>query len=242
MRNLLIRVLAASLFLGGFVAARGDDDDEAKPTFKSGPQPGTRSKPVHIPSSFQLWMVTGPRAHRYHSVVCEHGLNPVAFIFIKELDPENKPHVTLLKKLDDQIARHPDARFGVCLVVLNDGGFREVLEKDDEGELSKRLAETGYVKDVLEAKLKELAKNEKLDNITMALDTKAGPRGYQLSEDAAVTVLFYNKHIVRSSFAFKGKLTEQDAERVAGDIEKTVLEVERLSRPTYRNRTIKRTR
>src|SRR4029079_11292321 len=130
------------------------------------------------PASFQVWMVTGPRALRYHSLVCAHGLNPVAFIFVKDFDPEDKALVALLKKLDDLGAKHPDARFGACMVILNDGGFREVLEKEDE-DLAKQLADTAFVKDDLEAKLKELAKNEKLVHVTLALDTKAGPKGYQ---------------------------------------------------------------
>jgi hypothetical protein len=238
MRNLLTRLLAASFLLGAMVAARGDDDDP-KDGFKSGPQPGTKTKPVHIPASFQVWMVTGPRALRYHSLVCEHGLNPVAFVFVKEFDPEDKTLVALLKKLDELGAKHPDARFGACMVVLNDGGFRDVLEKDDE-DLPKKLAEAGFTKDELEAKLKELAKTEKLGHVTLALDTKAGPKGYQLSEDAPITVLFYNKHIVLNSYAFKEKMKEEDVDKIAGEIEKVVLEVERLSRPVYRNKVIKK--
>src|SRR5262249_53452451 len=159
-------------------------------------------RPIHIPASFQVWMVTGPRALRYHSLVCEHGLNPVAFVFVKEFDPEDKTLVALLKKLDELGSKHPDARFGAAMVVLNDGGFREVLEKEDE-DLPKKLAETGYIKDALEAKLKDLAKDEKLAHVTLALDTKAGPKGFKLSEDAAITVLIYNKHIVLNSYAFK---------------------------------------
>jgi hypothetical protein len=238
MRNLLTRMLAGVFILGAFVAARGDDD-EPKGGLKSGPQPGTKSKPIHIPTSFQVWMVTGPRAARYHSLVCEHGLNPVAFIFVKEFDPEDKTLVALLKKLDNLSAKHPDARFGACLVVLNDGGFREVLEKEDE-DFSKKLAETGAVKDILEAKMKELAKEEKLDRLTMALDTKVGPKGYQLSDDAQTTVLFYNKHVVLHNYAFKDKMKDEDVDKMADDIGKVVLEVERLSRPVYRNKVIKK--
>lgn len=238
MRNLLIRVLAGVLLVGAFAIARGDDED-TKTGLKSGPQPGTKSKPIHIPASFQVWMVTGPRAARYHSLVCEHGLNPVVLIFVKEFDPEDKALVGLLKKLDELSAKHPDARFGPSLIVLNDGGFREVLEKEDE-DLAKKLAEAGYVKDALEAKLKDLAKDEKLNHLTMALDTKVGPKGYQLSEDAHTTILFYNKHIVLHSYAFKDKIKDEDVDKMVAEIEKVVLEVERLSRPVYRNKVIKK--
>jgi hypothetical protein len=184
-------------------------------------------------------MVTGPRALRYHSLVCEHGLNPVAFVFVKEFDPEDKTLVALLKKLDELGSKHPDARFGASMVVLNDGGFREVLDKEDE-DLPKKLAESGAIKDALEAKLKELAETEKLKHVTLALDTKVGPKGFKLNEDAAITVLVYNKHIVLNSYAFKEKMKDEDVEKIGAEVEKLVLEVERLSRPVYRNKVIKK--
>jgi hypothetical protein len=238
MRSFMIRLLAGCFLLGGIVTARGDDD-EPKNTFKSGPQPGTKTRPIHIPASFQVWMVTGPRALRYHSLVCEHGLNPVAFVFVKEFDPEDKTLVALLKKLDELGSKHPDARFGAAMVILNDGGFREVLEKEDE-DLPKKLAETGLIKDALEAKLKELAETEKLKHVVLALDTKAGPKGFKLNEDAAITVLVYNKHVVLNSYAFKEKMKDEDVEKMGTEVEKLVLEVERLSRPVYRNKVIKK--
>ena len=74
--------------------------------------------------------------------------------------------------------------------------------------------------------------------MTLALDTKAGPKGYQLSEDAAITILLYNKHIVLNSYAFKEKMKEEDVPKIVAEIEKLVLEVERLSRPVYRNKVI----
>src|SRR5579859_7752756 len=95
MRSFLTRVVAGVLILSAFVVARGDEDG-----VKSGPQPGSKRKPTYVPASFQLWMVSGPRAARYHSPVCENGLNPAALIFVKELDTEDKGLVALLKKLD----------------------------------------------------------------------------------------------------------------------------------------------
>lgn len=239
MRHFLIRLLAGCFLLGGIVAARGDDDDEPKNALKSGPQPGSKTRPIHIPSSFQVWMVTGPRALRYHSIVCEHGLNPVAFVFVKKFDPEDKALVALLKKLDELGSKHPDARFGAAMVVLNDGGFREVLDKEDE-DLPTKLAEAGAIKDTLEAQMKELAETEKLKHVTLALDTKEGPKGFELSKGAAITVLVYNKHIVLNSYAFKDKMKDDDLEKISTEVEKLVLEVERLSRPVYRNKVIKK--
>src|SRR5262249_7583015 len=152
MHCFLTRVLAGTLILGAFAVARGDEEG-----LKSGPQAGSKQKPIYIPGSFQVWMVTGQRAGRYHSPVCEHGLNPAAIIFVKELDTEDKGLVMLLKRLDTLMAKHADARFGCCMVVLNDGGFRDALDKEDD-DVAKRLAEAASYKDELGKKLKELAK------------------------------------------------------------------------------------
>jgi hypothetical protein len=239
MRTLPTLLLVGILGLGTVVAVRGDEEG-----LKSGPQPGTRARPTHIPGTFQIWMVGGPlvtkeTGKRYHSPVCEHSTNPVCFVFVREFDPEDKALVGLVKKLDTLAAKHPDARFGCVLVILDDGGFRDVLQKEED-DLPKRLAETGAAKENLENKLKEMAEAEKLSSITLALDTKAGPKGYQLNEEAQVTILLYNKHIVLENWAFKEKLKDEDVDRIYAPVEKIVLEVERLSRPEYRNKVIKK--
>jgi hypothetical protein len=227
MRSLLLRLLVGVVIVSGLSLAHGDDE--------GGLQPGTKSKPTYIPSSFQLWMVTGPQAGRYHSPVCEHGLSPVALIFLQDFDPEDKELVSFLKKLDQLSAKHPDARFGVCAIVLNDGGFRAALEKEG-GDFAKELAATAAVKEELEKKMKAVAADEKLERVAFCLVAKGGPKGFQLSDDAAVTVIFYNKHEVLNNFTFKDKLKEEDVAKMTAEMEKVVLEVERLARPSYKNR------
>jgi hypothetical protein len=228
MRCHLSRLLAALLLLSLVPCAHADDE-----AFKSGPQPGTRRKPNFVPGTFQVWMVTGPQAIRYHSVVGEHGLNPVALVFVPDVDPEDKVLCDFLKGLDELTVKHPDARFGVATIILNDGGFRDALEKDD-ADFSKRLADTARIKDDLEAKLRELAKTLELKKVVFCLDTKTGPKDYELSPDAQITILVYNKHQILQNFTSKDKLTKESADKLLAEIEKLVLEVERLSRPRQR--------
>jgi hypothetical protein len=234
MHAIVTRFLVGMLILGAFAVARGDEEG-----LKSGPQPGSKQKPSFVPASFQVWMVTGARAGRYHSPVCENGLNPAAIIFVKELDTEDKGLVKLLKRMDTLMAKHGDARFGCCMVVLNDGGFRDALDKEDD-DITKKLAEAASYKDELGKKLIDLTKAEKMEHIHLALDTKGGPKDFELNDEAKTTIVFYNRHIVLRSYAFKDQIKEEDADRIASEIEKVVLEVERLSRPTYRNKVIKK--
>lgn len=209
--------------------------DEA---LKSGPQPGAAAKPTRIPGSFQCWMVTGKQAGRYHSPVCEHGLNPVVLVFVRDVEEADKPLTGLLKRIDEMIAKHPDARVGCCEVLLNDGGFRATVEEDKEGEdFSKRLADNAKIKDELEVRLKELAKAAEFKHVVLSLDSTQGPKEYQLNPEAHVTVLVYNKQVVLSSRAFKkDEFNGEAAAKIAKEVEAIVLEVERLSRPTAKRR------
>lgn len=204
--------------------------DEAKPA---------PANVARIPGSFQCWMVTGKLPGRYHSPVCEHGLNPVVLIFSRDIDEPDKPLPTLLKKIDELIVKHPDARMGCCSILLNDGGFRAALEGEDkEGEdFSKKLANTSKIKDELEAKLKEIDKTAEFKRVTLGLDSPAGPKDYQLDPEGQVTVLLYNKQVIRGRLVFKKEeFTEQAAAKVLKEVESLVLEVERLSRPMAKRR------
>lgn len=234
MRRYLIGFCALVFVFGSAALVPGADDD-----LKSGPQRGSAAKPTRVPGSFQCWMVTGKQAGRYHSPVCEHGLNPVVFVFTRDIEEADKPLTAFLKKVDDMIAKHPDARVGCCSVLLNDGGFRAALEEDDkEGEdFSKKLADTSKIKDELEAKLKEVAKTAEFKHVALSLDSTAGPKEYQLNPEAQITIVLYNKQVVLASHAFKAAdFAEEVANKLAKEVEAVVLEVERLSRPMQKRR------
>src|SRR4051812_47786492 len=102
-------------------------------------------------------------------------------IFAREI---TGPLTSLVKKIDEETAKHSDARMGSFVVFLT----------DEEG---------------LDKKLKELADKEKIEKTALAIDNPAGPKGYNIAKDADVTVVLYSKKNVKANYAFKkGELND----------------------------------
>ena len=115
------------------------------------------------------------------------GNNPVAAVFAREITPGL---TRLVKKLEQQQAS---------------GGSKTkafvVLMSDD---------------DKAEAKLKDLAKSEKIEKVMMMVDNPTGPPKLKIAKEADVTVVLYAQKKVTKTLAFeKGKLDEKAAEEVA---------------------------
>ena len=106
---------------------------------------------------------------------------------------------SLVKKIDAETAKNSDS--GMCSFVI--------FCSDKEG---------------LEDQLKDLAKKEKLKKISLSIvDSKAGPRGYDINPDAEVTVFLYTSRTVKANHAFKkGELKAKDVDKIVGDVSKIV--------------------
>jgi hypothetical protein len=104
---------------------------------------------------------------------------------------------SLVKKVDAATADNSKARLGSFVVFCN----------DDEK---------------LEGKLKDLAKNEKINKTVLTIvDKKSGPSGYNISPDADVTVVMYVGRTVKANHAFKkGELKSKDVEAILADLPK----------------------
>ena len=114
-------------------------------------------------------------------------------IFAREV---SDPLTSLVKKIDAATAKNSDCSMGSFVVFLS----------DDEG---------------LGDKLKGLADKEGIKNTILTIDNPAGPRGYNISKDADITVVLYDKQTVQANHAFrKGELNSQAVERVVGDLKK----------------------
>lgn len=112
-------------------------------------------------------------------------------MFAREVTPGL---ASLVKKLEAATATHADKKFNAVVILLT---------SDDK----------------MEGKLKEFAQKEKLKNVVLAVESPEGPSPYHIAKDADVTVLLYEKKKVKKNFAFeKGKLTEKEAEAVAGAV------------------------
>jgi len=172
---------------------------------KSGPQPGTKDNPKLLPGSFEILSVTPEKnAGRFHCPVSDFGLNPAVLIFTRsEPDAGNKALAMLLKELEARILKHPEVQFNVCVVFLNDGGYREALENKSE-DLPKAIE----FKDQRQQKIKDFAKTVGIQQIALGIDSVAGPEQYDLNKDADWTVLICNRLEVKGNFAFAKELAE----------------------------------
>ena len=107
----------------------------------------------------------------------------------------SEPLASLVKKIDDKIGENKKLK-----------AFVVILSKDAEKTSSelKKLAETSAIQHV---------------PLTMLGDL-GGPPDYELSKDAAITVLMWNKQKVAVNHAYKGELTAKEIDAITADIPK----------------------
>ncbi|HYT88841.1 MAG TPA: hypothetical protein VEL76_09045 [Gemmataceae bacterium] len=178
-RILAVAVLTLGVVVGSTLAGG---------TPKSGPQAGKR-----IPGPFYPLNVTGPEAGRKSSLVCKHGLSPVAMVFAREVSPSL---TKLIKQLDAATAKNKDKGMGSFVVFLTD---REELAD----------------------KLKKLAATENIKNTVLAIDGPSGPERFEVARDADVTVVLYNKLVVVANHVFrKGQLNDQAITQIMANVPK----------------------
>ena len=153
-----------------------------------------------IKSIFEPLNINGEHAGEPHCLVCENGLSPVAMLFARE---PSEQLVKLLVKIDAATAEHQKESMGSFVVFLS-----------DQPELQKTL--------------EQLAKKQKFKHLILATFEPAGPEGFAVAQDATLTVVLYNDHIVRANHAFrKGELTDKSAEKVLADLPKIFEESKR---------------
>jgi hypothetical protein len=201
---------------------KGDKKKPASPraneVFKSGPQVGEI-----IPGSFAPFNVNGKRKDRYHCLVCDYGVEPVVLVFAREpAEGKDEALTDLMKQLDDAVERHQD-RFLHSFIVF--------LSADAPGAAAGTSADTAdkLVKEAtgraaLNVRLQGRA--EKLKNLVLGYFPAEGPKGYQISDKAEVTVLCYNGFQVDANFAFKaGELQPENVKTIVKTVE------DKLGRP-----------
>ena len=107
---------------------------------------------------------------------------------------------SLVKKIDAETAKNSKAKMGSFVVFMS----------EDE-----KLGD----------KLKTLAEKSSLKKTVLTIDNPAGPDGYEVSKDADITVVLYNKRKVMSNYAFKkGELNDAAIEKVLADLPKILPE------------------
>jgi len=139
--------------------------------------------------------VTGEKAGEKNCLFCSNGDNPVAMIFAREVTPEL---TKLIKKIDEATAKNKAADMGSFVVFCSDS-------------------------DGLEKKLKEMASENKIKDCILSIDNPAGPKGYNVSKDADVTVILYVKRTCKANHTFKkGQLNEKAIDTIVSDVSKIV--------------------
>jgi hypothetical protein len=136
--------------------------------------------------------VNGPSAGEKACLYCSNGTNPVAMVFARETSPAL---TALVKKLDAACEKNTDCKMGSFVVFCS----------SEEG---------------LEARLKKMAKDAGLKNVVLSIDNPAGPKKYNVSKDADVTVVLYTDHTVKANYSFKkGEMKDKDVEKVIKDLD-----------------------
>ena len=79
-----------------------------------------------------------------------------------------------------------------------------------------------FLGDQDEKKLATLAEKEKINKTILTIEAnQAGPRGYGISKDADITVIFYKNKTVKANHAFKkGNFTNKEVDEVLKDLPK----------------------
>lgn len=76
-------------------------------------------------------------------------------------------------------------------------------------------------KEGMKDQLKDLATKEKLKETVLALESPAGPAGYDIPKEADVTVVFYATRDIKANHAFKkGEFDAKAVDRVLEDMPK----------------------
>lgn len=144
-----------------------------------------------LPSSFHPFNINGPDAGKKSCLVCRAGLNPTAMIFAREPDGNL---VELIKKLDKAAVANKQNEMNAFVVFCTD---------DKE----------------LETKLKDVAENAALKECVLATDNIAGPKGYKIDKEAAITVVLYVEREVKANYVFKkGEMQVEDIEKILKDL------------------------
>ena len=198
----------AFLFLVGGIVAQDEDEK-----LTSGVAVGKL-----LPGAFDCLVINGKNKGRQHCLVCENALNPVVMVFAREpAEGKEGPLDALMAKLDDAVARHQDVSLGGFVIVLSPDARSSATNESEED--AAKLVEEARARDELVKRLSTRA--EKLKNVIIGCYPPEGPKGYNLSPKAEITVLVYERHKVLANFAFSaGQMTDADLERIIAAMDK----------------------
>jgi hypothetical protein len=159
------------------------------------------------------------RDGRYHSLVLEYGLKPVVLIFAH--DPkatQDEELLKLLKKVDEAIDKDHESSLRSFVVFLSPHAQSSVTEanlaEDKRTTDPKKLVDETVQREEMIERLEKVAAPFK--NVIVSCYPDSGPKAYNLSDKADITVILYFKYKVKATFTFNKDqpLTAERAEQV----------------------------
>jgi len=156
----------------------------AAPEKATFPAPGS-----NVPGPFLCYNLNGKKKDRFHCLVTEHELDPVAAVFVRGAEVREYGLKDLLAKLDDRdalaksdsaVKANSLARLA-CFAVFVTEALKDLSREDDQREK-------------LVAALEKQADPGKLKHVVLGLATADAVAGWKLDKDADVVVVLYKNY------------------------------------------------
>jgi hypothetical protein len=200
MRTAVLTVLASLVLVLTALA-----DEPLDPGLQPAREKDGKKMPAdEVPGPFHPFNITGKDEFRgkFHSVISEHGLDPVVLIFVRGTNPAAV--AGLLPPLDEAVMKNERLRLGAAVVFLSND-ITDLVGED-------------VARDKAAAEIQD--KMAKYKNTAAMLDVPADVKDFKLNEKAEVTVLMYNKYRVLFARAYPadGMKADDAVKALLGDI------------------------
>ncbi|HEY7155065.1 MAG TPA: hypothetical protein VH575_13970 [Gemmataceae bacterium] len=205
-----MRMLVSSAALLAFVVLTVSAD--APPASEDKEAPPKEKGDANLPGDFHPYNVTGPQ-HKghFHSLISEHGLEPMVLIFHKNVDV-GEPLANLLKKLDAAIEKNPNTRLSAFVVFLP-ADLPDISGSNNENDGNNDKNDDARLE--LEKKVEQAAADMKLKHVVLCLDNKADVEKFNLRDDDLVTIILCNKLKAVERFALpQDEFTDAAIEKI----------------------------
>lgn len=184
------------------------------------------------PHAFEMFCVNGTHAGTYYCPVCDFGTHPFALVFVRGPSKADPELLKFLKALDELVAKHPDAGFGVAAVFIGDGAYRQAI-LNTEDQTGQELDRAEAQRNALVEKVRDLARSSALNHLQVGLtatDARGLP-GYHIPADAQVSVFaFASLNEVGQPAIFAKAPTKSELNRLLRTITDAVLKAEKANR------------
>jgi hypothetical protein len=184
-----------------------------------------------LPGPVRALSISGEFAARYHDPITDNALNPGVIVFVWEMPSPGQPLAKLVQGMDGLVKTFPDIRWGLDVIVLDDGGYQKALvSKIDESKYVTDLDLTKAMKEKDErvAQLQNLSKELGLKLVEFSLGREDGAQGYHINPDAGMTMLLYYKFKVIGNWTVsKKEMTDEAVQKTLNELKARLAKIEK---------------